>query len=170
MFSDTVSYIKLFMTTMKVKNGNQYKIQKSQDEGGNNAYKIFTRWVEEGYIPSTISHVELFMNTMKKKICNGYQYEIQKSWDGGRNKPIKSLRPRWRRDTFQTQCPMWNFSWLPWKKSQDGGGSNVYKIILCRVEEGNFICKPSILFGAIYSYNGKRKNFLNCQKRKQHEF
>ena len=110
MFSDTVSYIKLFMTTMKVKNGNQYKIQKSQDEGENNAYKIFTRWVEEGYIPSTISHVELFMNTMKKKICNGYQYEIQKSWDGGRNKPIKSLRPGWKRDTFQTQCPMWNFS------------------------------------------------------------
>ena len=73
---------------MKVKNGNQYKIQKSQDEGGNNAYKIFTRWVEEGYIPSTISHVELFMNTMKKKarmgegvmsiklFCAGWRREI----------------------------------------------------------------------------------------------
>ena len=38
------------MTTMKMKNGNRYKIQKKQDKGGNNAYKIFTSRVEEGYI------------------------------------------------------------------------------------------------------------------------
>ena len=35
-FYDSVSYIKLFMTTMKMKKGNQYKIQKSQNGGGNN--------------------------------------------------------------------------------------------------------------------------------------
>ena len=29
--------------------------------------------------------------------------------------PIKSLRAGWRRDTFQTQYPMWNCSWLPSK-------------------------------------------------------
>ena len=29
--------------------------------------------------------------------------------------PIKSLQARWRRDTFQTQHPMWNCSWIPWK-------------------------------------------------------
>ena len=28
---------------------------------------------------------------------------------------IKSLRAGWRRETFQTQYPMWNCSWLPWK-------------------------------------------------------
>ena len=34
------------MPTMKMKNGNQYKIQKSQDGRGNNAYKNFTGWGE----------------------------------------------------------------------------------------------------------------------------
>ena len=67
---NTISYVKLFMTTMKMKNyfcdGYQYEIQKSRDGGGNNAYKIFTSRVEDGYIPNTISYVELFMNTLKK--------------------------------------------------------------------------------------------------------
>ena len=31
---------------MKIKNGNQYKILKSQDGGGNNAFKNFTIQVE----------------------------------------------------------------------------------------------------------------------------
>ena len=31
---------------MKMKNGNQYKIQKSQDGGGNNTYENFTSWIE----------------------------------------------------------------------------------------------------------------------------
>ena len=31
---------------MKIKIGNQYKIQKSQDGGGNNAYKNFASQVE----------------------------------------------------------------------------------------------------------------------------
>ena len=49
--SNTISFIELFMNTMKMKNnfcnGYQYKMQKSQDGGGNNAYKIFICWVEE---------------------------------------------------------------------------------------------------------------------------
>ena len=88
---NTISYVKLFMTTMKMKNnfcdGYQYEIQKRQDRRGNNAYKIFTCRVEEGYIPNTISYVKLFMTTMKMKnnFCDGYQYEIQK-------------KPGWRRE------------------------------------------------------------------------
>ena len=74
------------MTTMEMKNGNQYKIQKSQNGGGNNADKIFTSRVEQGYIPNTTSYLELFMNTIKiKDFCNRYQYEMQKRWDGGNN-------------------------------------------------------------------------------------
>ena len=68
---NTISYVKLFMTTMKMKNnfcdGYQYEIQKRWDGGGNNAYKIFMSWVEEGYIPNTIFYVELFMNALKIK-------------------------------------------------------------------------------------------------------
>ena len=75
---------------MKMKNRNQYKIQKSQDGGENNVYKYFTRQVEEGYIPNTTSYVELFMNTMEiKNSCNGYQYEMQKSQDGEGNNAYK---------------------------------------------------------------------------------
>ena len=63
--------------------------------------------------------------------------------------PIKYFRVRWRRDAFQTQYPMWNCSWIPWKnnlsnghqykmqKSRDRGGNNSYKIFSSRVEEGN---------------------------------
>ena len=47
--------------------GHQYEMQKSGEGGGNNVYKIFTSRVEEGYIPNTISYVELFMNTLKIK-------------------------------------------------------------------------------------------------------
>ena len=39
----------------------------SRDGGGNNAYRIFTNRVKEGYIPNTISYVEVFMNTLKIK-------------------------------------------------------------------------------------------------------
>ena len=78
------------MTTMKMKNGNQYKIQKSQNGGGNNADKNFMSRVEQGYISNTTSYLELFMNTIKiKDFCNRYQYEMQKSWDGGGNNAYK---------------------------------------------------------------------------------
>ena len=49
------------MTTMKTKkdfcDGHQLEMRKSQNGGGNNAYKIFTSWLEEGIIPNTISYV-----------------------------------------------------------------------------------------------------------------
>ena len=68
---NTISYVKLFMATMKIKNnscdGYQYEIQKIRNVGGNIAYKIFTRRVEEGYIPNTISYVELFMEYLENK-------------------------------------------------------------------------------------------------------
>ena len=97
---NTTSYVELLMNTMKIKNnfcsGYQYKMQKSRDGGGNNAYKIFTRRVEEGYIPNTISYVELFMNNMKIKnnFCNGLQYEMQKSCDGGGHNTYKIFMSR----------------------------------------------------------------------------
>ena len=74
----TLSYVELLMTTMKMKNnfyyGRQYEIEKSQDGEGNNAYKIFMSRVEEGNIPNTISYVELLMTTMKMKnnFSDGY--------------------------------------------------------------------------------------------------
>ena len=75
-----------------------------------------TRRVEQGYIPNTTSYLELFMNTIKiKDFCNRYQYEMQKAGMEEGIMPIKSLRAGWRRDTFQTQYPMWNCSWIPWK-------------------------------------------------------
>ena len=56
------------------------------------------------------------MNTIKiKDFCNRYQHEMQKSRDKDGIEPIISLRAGWRRDTFQTQNPMWNCSWIRWK-------------------------------------------------------
>ena len=93
---------------MKMKNRNQYKIQKSQKGVGNNAY---TSRAEQAYIQNTTSYLELFMNTIKiKDFCNRYQYEMQKAGMEEGIMPIKSLRAGWRRDTFQTQYPMWNCS------------------------------------------------------------
>ena len=110
------SYVELFMNTMKTNNfcdGYQYEMQKSWDGGKNYAYRIFTSCVEEGYIPNTISYVELFMNTMKIKnnFCNGHQYE--KAGMEERIVPVKSFGAGRRRKTFQTQYPMCNCSWLP---------------------------------------------------------
>ena len=63
--------MELFMNTMKMKNifckGHQYEMQKSQDAGGNNAFKIFSSWGKKQNIPSTISYMELFMTPMKMK-------------------------------------------------------------------------------------------------------
>ena len=76
---------------MKIKNENQYKIQKSQGGGRNNAYKNFTSRVEEGCNPNKTSYVELFMNNMKIKnnFCNWLQYETQRNREGGRNNAYK---------------------------------------------------------------------------------
>ena len=90
-----VFHIKLLMTTIKMENGNQYKIQKSQNRGGNNADKNITSWVEQGYISNTTSYLELFLNTIKiKDFYNSYQYEMQKSWDGGGNNSYKIFMSR----------------------------------------------------------------------------
>ena len=71
-------------------------MQKNQDGGGNNAYKIFMSLVVERYIPNTRSYVELFMLNMKIKnnFCNGHQYEMQKSRDGGGNNTYKIFTSR----------------------------------------------------------------------------
>ena len=71
-------------------------MQKNRDREGNNTYKIFTSRVEEGYIPNTISYVELFMNAMKIKdnFYDGYQYEMQKRRDGGGNNTYKIFKSR----------------------------------------------------------------------------
>ena len=67
-----VSYVELFMTLIKMKNNfcdrHQYEMQKGQDGGGNNAYKIIMCRVEERNI--ICKHkicLELFIATMKKK-------------------------------------------------------------------------------------------------------
>ena len=92
---NTISYVELFMNTLKIKNnfcnGHQYEMQKSRDGGGNNAYKIFSSQVEEGNIPNIKSYGKLFMTTMtvKNNFCDGYQYGIQKRCDGGGNNAYK---------------------------------------------------------------------------------
>ena len=114
---NTISYVKLFMTTMKINNnfcdGYQYEIQRSRDGGRNYAYKIFTSWVEEGYIPNTISYVELFMNTLKIKnnFCYGHQYEMKKARMEEGIMPIKSLCAGWRREILYANTKLvWNCS------------------------------------------------------------
>ena len=81
------------MNTMKMKNGSHYKIQKSQDGGGDNAHKIFTSQVEEGYVPNTTSYVEMFMNTMKIKIISAMDTNIKRKKAGMEEgiMPIKTL-------------------------------------------------------------------------------
>ena len=114
---NTISYVKLFMTAMKINNnfcdGYQYEIQRSQDGGRNYAYKIFMSWVEEGYIPNTISYVELFMNTLKIKnnFCYGHQYEMKKTRMEEGIMPIKSLCAGWRREILYANTKLvWNCS------------------------------------------------------------
>ena len=177
---NTISYVKLFMTTMKMKNnffdGYQYEIQKSQDGGGNNAYKIFTSWVEEGYIPNTISYVELFMNTLKIKnnFCNGHQYEMQKSQDGGGNNAYKIFSSQVEEGNipniisygklFMTTMKMKNNFCDGYQyeiqKRWDGGGNNAYKIFMSRVEQG---CIPNTVSYVELFMNALKitKNFCN---------
>ena len=103
-------------------------MQKSGDGGENNAYKIFTSWVEEGYIPNLISYVELFMNTLKirNSFCNWHHYEMH--------------------------------------KSRDGGGNNVYKIIMCRVEERNIIFKHKTCL-KLFIATMKKEQFSELSKK-----
>ena len=133
------------MNTMKINsfcNGHQYKMQKNRDREGNNTYKIFTSRVEEGYIPNTISYVELFMNAMKIKdnFYDGYQYEMQKRRDGGGNNTYKIFTslvdegniPNTMSyvELFMTPMKMKNnFSnghQYKMQKSQDEGGNNAF--------------------------------------------
>ena len=173
---NTISYVKLFMTTMKMKNnfcdGYQYEIQKSQDGGGNNAYKIFTSRVEEGYIPNTISYVKLFMTTKKIKnnFCDRYQYEIQKSWVGGRNNTYKIFTNLVEEvnipntissvelimNTLKIKNNFCIGHKYEMQKSRDGGGNNAYKIFSSQVEEGNI---PNIIsYGKLFMTTMKMKN------------
>ena len=150
----TLPYLELFMTTMKYNfcNRCQYKMQKNRDGGGNNAYKIFTSWVEEENIPKTISYVEVFMTTrkMKNNFYIGCRYEMQKSRDGGGNNANKTFASRVEEgkipntisyvELFMTTMKMKNNFCDGYQhemqKSWDGGGNNVYKIFTSWVEEG----------------------------------
>ena len=98
-------------------NGYQYKMQKSQDGGGNNAYKIFMSLVVERYIPNARSYVELFMLNMKIKnnFCNGHQYEMQKSRDGGGNNTYKIFTSRVEEEYIPNTISYVNCSWITWK-------------------------------------------------------
>ena len=134
-------------------------MQISRDGGGNNAYKIFISRTEEGYIPNTVSYVELFMNTLKIKnnFCNGRQYEMQKSRDGGGNNAYQIFWSQVEEGNipntisyvklFMTTMKMknnfCNGHQYEIQKSHNGGGNNAYKIFTSRVEEGK---TPKIIF------------------------
>ena len=116
---------------MKMKNnfcdGRQYEMWKSRDGGGNNAYKIFTSYSEEGNIPNTMHYVELLMTIMKMKnnFCNGDKYEMRKSRDRLGSNAYK-IFTSWVEDGKGRE--MW--------KCWNGGGNNAYNIFMCQVEEG----------------------------------
>ena len=117
-----------------------------QDGGRNNAYKIFLSRVEEGYIPNTISYVELFINTLKIKsnFCNGHQYEMQESRDGGENN-VYQIFSSWVEKgnipntisyvklfmtTMKTKNNFCDGYQYEIQKSWNGGGNNAYKIFM----------------------------------------
>ena len=182
---NTISYVKLFMTTMRTKNnfcnGYQHEMQKNQNGGGNNPYKIFTSRVEKGNIPNTISYVKLFMNTLKMKnnFCNGHQYEMQKSQDGGGNNAYQIFSGRLEEGNipntisyvklFMTTMKMKNNLCNRYQdkmqKSQNGGGNNAYKIFTSRVEEGNIL--NTISYVKLFMTTIKIKN--NFCKGQQYE-
>ena len=155
-------------------------MQKIRDGGGNNVYKIFTSWVEEGYIPNTISYVELFMNTMKIKnnFCNGHQFEMQKSCDGGGNNASKIFSSCVQEgnipktisyvDLFMTTMKMKNNfcdgRQYEMQKSQDGRRNNASKIIICLVEETNIICKRKTCL-ELFIATMKMKQFSELSKK-----
>ena len=152
---NTISKVELFMNTLTIKNnfcyGHQYEMQKSWDGGGNNVYKIFMSRVEEGYIPNTITYVELFMTTLKIKnnFCNGHHYEMQKS-RGGEGNNVYQIFSRMEEQNipntisyvklFMTTMKIKNNFCDGYQyeihKSRDGGGNNAFKIFTSWVEEG----------------------------------
>ena len=159
------------MTTMKMKTGNQCKIQKIQNGERNNAYKNFTSWVEQGYIPNTTSYLELFMNTIKiKDFCNRYQYEMQKSWDGGGNNAYK-IFISWVEEeyipntlsyvelfmnTSKMKNNFCNEHQYEMQKSRNGNENNAHQIFSSRVEEGNI--PNTILYAKLFMTTMKMKN------------
>ena len=143
---------------MKVENnfcdGYQYEMEKSKDEGGNKAYKIFASQMEEGSNPNTISYVELFMSTMKIKnnFCNRRQYEMRKSRDGGGNNAYK-IFTSWVVEenipntvshmellmaTIKMKNNLCNGYQYEMQKSWNGGGNNAFIIFTSRVEERKY--------------------------------
>ena len=152
---NTMHYVELLMTIMKMKNNfcnkDKYEMRKSRYRLGSNAYKIFTSWVEDG----------------KGR-------EMWKCWNGGGNNAYnifmcqveegyipniiiyvkQFMTPKKIKNDFYYghQYDMW--------KSQDGEGNNAYQNFTSQVEEGNIIHKQHILFGAV---QWKRSNFVNEQ-------
>ena len=66
-------------------------------------------------------------------------------------------------NTMKIKNNFFNWHQYEMQKSQDGGGNNVHKIIMCWVEERN-ICKHNIWFGAAHSYNEKETIFWIVKK------
>ena len=181
---NTVSYVELFMNALKITknfcNEHQYEMQKSQDGGGNNAYKIFTSQVEEWNIPNTISYVKLFMTTIKMKsnFCDGYQYEIQKSRDGGGNNAYKIFMSRVEEGYFPNTISyvelfmnalkikknFCNGPQYEMQKSQDGEGNNAYKIFTSQMEERNITCKHKSCL-ELFIATMKKKQFSELSKK-----
>ena len=68
---NTISRMELFMATLKMKNNffneYQYEMQKSWDGGGNNAFKIFTSWVDEEKYYMQARYLVWSCPTKKKK-------------------------------------------------------------------------------------------------------
>ena len=76
---NTISYVKLFMDTMKIKNnccdGYQYEIQKIWDGGANNAFpNLFEPGGGGKHSKHNILCETMFMTNMKMKsnFCGGY--------------------------------------------------------------------------------------------------
>ena len=99
-----------------MKNRSQYKIWKYRDGGGNNAYKVFASWVEEGNILNYPMWNCSWL-PWKWKIIFAIDASMKYKKPGmeERIRPIKPFLAGWRRETFKTQYTMWNCSWLPWK-------------------------------------------------------
>ena len=93
-------------------------------------------------------------------------------------RPIKPLQTGWGRETFQTQYPIWNYLWLPWKWKIICAMNTNMKCKIAEMEEGimllkslwaswkreNIICNQNTLFGGAHSYNEKETIFWIVKK------